>query len=243
MNIIQREKAPPALIGIIEDAYEGIPNIKSVVIGASMPWLVRGTNRALGGYDPQTGVIFIDMENCARCIEWMAKGCMYIPNVWINLMYTVHHELIHACQVLDDPELATIHPTPQEKEDEANEMALSAVWSWFERGGIIPPLEEMEYVGQYIAKVLNVAFSLDPDMVLQEIEAVKTGGVAKVESVLASHDHFNDNGSTVDLGGKTSIQILYENIDAGKIGTKSGQQRYLKASEFLALDDEGTFPK
>jgi hypothetical protein len=105
MNIIQREKAPPALIGIIEDAYEGIPNIKSVVIGASMPWLVRGTNRSLGGYDPQTGVIFIDMETCARCIEWMAKGCMYIPNVWINLMYTVHHELIHACQVLDDPEL------------------------------------------------------------------------------------------------------------------------------------------
>ena len=147
---------------------------------------------------------------------------MFIPNVWFNLMFAVHHELVHACQILDDPTLIGVDGVPKDEEDQANQMALDAVWSWFDQGGKIPPLREMGWVGEQIAKTLSGIYGTNPESVIEEMDMVQTGAVANVEAMIVAQDHFND------------IELLYSNIDKGEIGIRANGQRYLAADEFLA---------
>ena len=221
MKIILKQEAPLELVRIIDQAYADIPNINDVLIGIDFPELVE--RRALGAYDPMFGNVYIDMANCLRDKRWMKKGCLFIPNVWINLMFAVHHELIHACQILDDPQLIKMEGMPQELEDDANLMAQDAVWSWFNQGGKIPPLEEMGWTGTAIATTLDGLFATNPYDVVEELGMLEMGGAANVAVVVASHDHFND------------IETLHAQIDAGIIGLTSKGRRYLTAAEFLAV--------
>jgi len=221
MDIIIKKEAPLELVRIIDQVCSDIHTINKVIIDAFIPELAP--KKALGAFDPETGTIYIDMANCLMDKRWMEKGCLFIPNVWINLMYAVHHEVVHACQVIDNPNLIAMNPLPKEVEDEALEMAQDAVFSWFEQGGKIPPLREMGWVGEGIAATLNGLFSRMPEDVIKEMDMLKVGAVAEVDAVIVSHDHFND------------IDLLHSEIDNGKIGLKVNGQRYLTADEFLAI--------
>ncbi len=218
MEIILNKEAPPLLVQIIHEAYEGIETIEKVVIDAFfLP------HEYLAAYDPAIRAVLIDVGHCMTNKKWMNKGALFIPNVWMNLIFAVHHELVHACQIQDNPELAALKKCPPELEDEANQMALDAMFSWFEAGGIVPPIREMGWIGEMIAKTLNGVFNSHPQEVLEEMEMTKTVAVAKVDKVISSHDHFND------------IELLYSEIDKGNIGLTANGQRYLTATEFLAV--------
>lgn len=221
MKIIVHEEAPAELIRIIDQAYADITSIKAVEIGINFQPLRE--NEEVGAFDPASGTVFIDMQNCLTNRQWMKKGCLFIPNVWLNLMYAVHHELIHAVQVADDPSIIDLPAIPEAKEVEANQMAVDAMFSWFEAGGKIPPLKEMGWIGEAIASTLNGLFNRMPEAVSEELDLMKIGAVARVEIVISAHDHFNDS------------DILYANIDKGEMGIKSKGQRYLTASELLAV--------
>ncbi len=221
MKIIVHEEAPPELIRIIDEAYTDITSINTVEIGIDFEPLRE--KKALGAFDPVAGTVFIDMQNCLQDNRWIQKGCLFIPNVWLNLMYAAHHELIHAVQIIDDPSIIDLPTTPEAKEVEARQMAVDAMFSWFEAGGKIPPLNEMGWIGQAIASTLNGLFSRMPEAVAEELDLMKTGAVARVEIVISAHDHFNDS------------DILYTNIDKGEMGIKLNGKRYLTASELLAV--------
>lgn len=221
MKIVLHQEAPPALVSIIDQAYTDIISINAVELG--IDFIPLREKQAVGAFDPASGTVFIDMQNCLRDRRWMDKGCLYIPSVWFNLMYATHHELIHAVQVVDDPSLIDMDVVPKDKEDEAHYMAMDAMFSWFEAGGKIPPLGEMGWVGEAIASTLNGLFSRMPEAVIEELDMMKMGAVARAEAVTSAHDHFNDSS------------ILYENIDKGEIGIKFNGKRYLTASELLAI--------
>lgn len=221
MKIMLHQEAPLMLISTIDQAYTDIASIKAVHIGIDFPTLRE--KKAIGAFDPVSGTVFIDMQNCLRDNRWIKKGCLFIPNVWFNLMYATHHELIHAVQVVDDPSLIDMDVVPKDQEDEAHQMAVDAMFSWFEAGGKIPPLIEMGWIGEAIASTLNGLFSRMPEAVVEELDMMKIGAVARAEVVISAHDHFNDS------------KILYEDIDRGKIGIKFNDKRYLTASELLAI--------
>jgi hypothetical protein len=217
MEIIINKEAPPSLIQIIHEAYEGIDNIKAVLVDAYI--LPPGD---LAGFEPDTGRVIIDMGHCMTNIGWMSLGAYLIPNAWLNLMLAVHHELVHACQVTDKPELAKLDELPPELEAEANDIAMDAVHSWFKAGGQIPQLENMGWLGEEIAKVLNGIYDNNPHTVLEEMKLLQLGGVANVEKLITSQPHFNDPDHLRTL------------IDVGEFGLKIGDKLYLRGDEFIA---------
>lgn len=215
-EIVIRTEAPPLLVQLANEAYEGIESVKKVIFTAfELP------NQYLGAFLPKEGAVIIDLGHCMVLKEWMAKGSTFIANVWMNMLFTIHHELIHACQVMDDPSILNCEECPQELEDEANELAKEAMYSWFEAGGKIPPLKELGWVGEMIGKTFNDLLSQKPQEIMAEMDALAAGAIAKADVVVATHDHFND------------IPLLYQLIDEGKIGVKVEGQRYLTATEFL----------
>lgn len=217
MEIIINKEAPPSLVQIIHEAYEGIDNIKAVVLDA---YIIPGGD--LAGYEPETNRVIIDMGNCMKNISWMKLGAHLIPNAWLNLLLAVHHELAHACQVADNPALATLDKLPEELEKQANDMALDAAHSWFKAGGIIPQLEDLGWLGDEIAATLNAIYNTDPHGVLEEMQLLQLGGVANVEKMLASQPHFNDPDH------------LRTMVDVGEFGLKIEDRLYLTGEEFLA---------
>ena len=166
MEIFIQNEAPPELIRIIDQVYDGIENINNVVIGTAIPELAE--KKALGAFEPVTGTVIIDLQNCLTDKRWMYKGSLFIPNVWFNLMFAVHHELVHACQILDNPSLITAEVMPPELEVQANQMAQDAVWSWFDQGGKIPSLAGLGWIGKQIARTMNGLVSRVPESVIEE---------------------------------------------------------------------------
>jgi hypothetical protein len=215
-EIIIQTEAPPLLVQLVNEAYEGIESVKKVVFTA-----FELQDKALGVFIPLIETVYIDLGHCMVQKEWMAKGATFVANVWMNMLFVIHHELIHACQIMDHPELMELSEVPQEYEDEANELAKEAMYSWFEAGGKVPSLRELGWVGEMIGKTFNDLLSQKPDEIMLEMDALTAGAIAKADVVVATHDHFND------------IPLLYQLIDEGKVGVKVNGQRFLTATEFL----------
>ena len=89
-------KAPKEMVRLIEDLYPSVESIKKVIINANIAFL----HGKMAVFDIDTGTIIFDIGTCIEDIRWMKKGCLYIPNVWFNIMYVTFHELAHAKQVL-----------------------------------------------------------------------------------------------------------------------------------------------
>jgi len=221
MDIILKKEAPLELIRLISEEYSKAPLIQRVIIDINIPELAE--KKALGAFDPVNRTVYIDMMNCLSDGRWMEKGALFIPNVWMNLLFVVYHELEHARQILYNPQLIQEEGMPQELEDEANEFAIDCMFDWFQDGKMIPPLNEMGWIGESIIDTLNALVSRMPDMVREELDTYKAGATAIVEKVISAHDHFND------------VDLLLSEIDTGNIGLKVNGQRYLTANEFLAV--------
>lgn len=216
MQIIAHKDAPFVVTQLVTEIYEGITSVKEVIFNAFVL-----PNNWLAAFSPSDGRVIIDLGHCMTNKKWMEKGTTFIANVWMNILYSIHHELIHACQIMDNPELIQLKEVDPQLEEEAEAMAREAMYSWFEAGGKIPPLKELGWVGEQIAETLNGLFGAHPQAVLEEMDAWQVGAIAYADVVAATHDHFND------------IPLLYDEIDKGNIGKMVNGRRFLTATEFL----------
>lgn len=225
MKIIDNIGAPPELVRLIDTLGQEVEGIDRVVICAFMPDLQE--QRAIGAFEPTTKTIIIDLGHCLTDYRWMEYGALFIANVWLNVVVAVFHEFAHASQLHNGD--VTIKEMEQDSEvydlveGEAVESAIQEAYNYFSDGHAVPPLKEMGWLGEHIAKTFNNVYSKIPEQIMEEVEAHKSGAVADVVSMTAALPHFSES----------SIQDLSENIGNGKFGVVVESKQYVTMSEFL----------
>jgi hypothetical protein len=229
-RIIDNLGAPPQIIRILSRGIEDSNGLlKTVIFDAMIPDLVK-TN-SMGAFDPGEGIIFIDLGMCITQRSWMnKKGLLLIANVWFNLLFASLHELAHVDQLKEEPELIEFDNLPEEYEDEASAMAAVGMESYLE-DHVIPPLNEMGWVGQELKDLYNKLYVSMPEAVFTELAIQGTNLVALAEDA-ARKD--NESGRYDD---EASIVRLLESIDEGRVGGRVDENRYLTAIEILHIKD------
>ena len=224
MEIIDNRGAPPELIRLANAAASKCKKVKKVIFGA----FIEELNGDLGAYDPAEETIVIDMGACIKKQAWMKKGILFIPNVWFNLVFTFFHEMAHAFQLEEDPDLIKLDVLPEAYEHEANIVAEDSLLEWAKHGSI-PRLNELGWVGDEIKNLLNILYSTKPDIVNEEME---------VEGTEAAADALHASLS-IELGDSTEDRDkLLKSIDEGLIGLKIRGKRYLTAYEAINTTHE-----
>lgn len=158
--------------------------------------------------------------------SWMKKGVMYTANVWFNLVWTFFHELVHAQQLEQEPELAALDSLPQIYEDEACGIGLDSTLYWALHHDM-PTLNEMAWVGEQIKLLLNRMYAQTPETVNEEIDLQGTNLVARAEEAATNSKEYSTEEETA---------LLLKSIDEGLVGGKVGNRKYLTAYEAIDLD-------
>ena len=219
VHIIDNKGAPPELVRIAQMAGGECAIIKTIVFDAFIDKL-KGK---LAAFDPTNGTVIIDMGNCINDRGWMKKGIMYIPNVWFNLVFALFHEVAHAFQLEEDPELLDFDTLPPEFEDEANTIAEDSLLEWAKEG-VIPRLNEMNWVGEQIKLLLNRLYAQVPHEVVDEMAVEGTTAVANaIHAAIVNPQYEN----------KEDMHQLLEAIDDGYIGIVVNGKRYFTAYDAI----------
>lgn len=227
MEIVDNKGAPAELIRIAHKAASECKKVNRIIFDA----FINELNGDLGAYDPVTETIIIDMGACIVKRAWMKKGILYIPNVWFNLLFTFFHEMEHAFQLEEDPELLKLDSLPQEHEDEANIVAEDSLLEWA-KDGLIPRLNELGWVGNEIKKILNQAYTTTPADVVDELNVEGTEAVANaLHASLISNQYEN----------KEEMAELFNAIDTGHVGVKVKGKRYFTAYDAINTTHQCTF--
>lgn len=226
MNIILNKEAPLELVRIInqldKDHNHGVENI---IIDAFIPALA--SNKAIGAYESTTKTILIDLGNCLTDSHWMKYSMLYIPGVWLNAVVAVFHEFSHACQIAHEPYIAELEEDDdliEIIEEDAMKSAMMHALEYFTNGGKTPPLQEMGWLGEQLAKTLNGIYSQTPLQVIEELDALKSGAVAEVKAAISALTHISND----------DIPLLHENIDNNQAGVKMEDRYYMTMGEFIA---------
>jgi hypothetical protein len=222
MEIIDNRGAPPELIRIANEACKEHKSVKRVIFDAFIEELAG----APGAFRPEDGTIIIDMGACLLNKAWMKKGIMYTANVWFNLVWTFFHELVHAQQLEQEPELMALDYLPKDYEDEACDTGLKSLSMWALYNDV-PTLNEMGWVGEQIKILLNKMYAQMPQVVNEELDLQGTNLVAGAEEAAANSKEYND---------QEEIALLLKSIDEGLVGGKVGNKKYLTAHEAIDLD-------
>jgi len=213
-RIIDNKGAPPELVRIANYIIEEYERVDLILFDA----FIKDLKGNCGGYNPDNNFIVIDMGVCLTKRDWMAKGIMYIPNVWFNLLTALFHEAAHAIQLEDDPTLAAVNALPAQYEKEACKIAWRALFDWTKENDV-PSLNEMSWVGSEIKKILNKAYTQTPGSVIEELDLERTGAAANALHV-----------ALID-GGEEYKTKLFNSIDTGESGIKINGKRYLTTHE------------
>ena len=219
VQIVDDVGAPPELIRIAHKAARECTKVKKIIFSA----FIKELSGDLGAYDPENETIIIDMGACVTKKAWMSRGIMYIPNVWFNLVFAFFHEMAHAFQLEDDPDILILDPLPQEYEDEANQVAEDSLLAWA-KDNTIPKLNELGWVGIQIKAMLNKLYVQLPNAVNEEMEVEGTEAVANALHAMLTA------GDIEDAEGRKKV---LESIDNGDIGVKVAGKRYLTAYEAI----------
>lgn len=218
-QLIELVEVPAALRKIIRSEtadLEGV--IETIVVGA----YIQDMDGTTGTFVPETKTVYLDLGNALNESALYNAGMMFIPNVWYTLLWAFGHEVEHGCQLEADPELIEFEKLPQEYEDMAMQAGEDLVLRWAQLN-TIPPLEELGWLGKQLVVMLNVMYTKHPEL-SNEPHQYQLGAAATLKSVLALHE-FTTNGK----------EVLIQEIDAGNIGLKIGNDRFLTAYEFLGL--------
>lgn len=219
VHIIDNKGAPPELVRVAQRAGAECPIIKVIVFDAFIDKL-KGN---IGAFEPKSGTVIVDMGNCIINKRWMKKGIMYIPNVWFNLVYALFHEVAHAFQLEEDPELLEFKTLPDEYEEEAHTIAEDSLLEWAKEG-VTPRLNEMNWVGEQIKSLLNRLYAQIPHEVIDEMAVEGTTAVANaLHAALVNQQYEN----------KEDMLALFDAIDDGYIGVVVNGKRYFTAYDAI----------
>lgn len=223
MEVIDNRGAPPELVLEIFTECMRLP-VKYIVFDA----FIEDLNGALGAFNPDTGTIYIDMGACITDKNWMKKGILFIPNVWLNLLMVGFHEAAHAFQLNEEPELACLDELPQDYEDEAAAIAEKRLLQWAKKPTVkVPTLNELGWVGDQIKFLFNKLYAQMPEYVNEELDLQGTDLIANAEIAAAASKEYC---------APEEIALLLKQIDEGSIGGKYKQKKYLTAYEAIDLD-------
>jgi hypothetical protein len=217
-QIIEMVEVPAALMEVAKREVEDVSTVDAIVFGAYL----EVTDGCLGTYAPENKTIFIDMGNALNEKAMYNSGMMFIPNVWYAILWAIGHEVEHARQLEIEPTLIEFDRLPQEYENNAMQAGEDLVLEWSEENNI-PPLNELGWLGKQLIVMLNAMYTTHPD-IADETDYMAAGAAAPLDAVLANHE-FTEKGE----------RILIEDIDAGKMGVKIGNARFLTANEFIGL--------
>ena len=223
IEIVDERGAPPELIRLARDAAVQCQKVDSIIFGA----FISDLNGNLGAYNPDTQTIVIDMGQCLINRDWMEKGILFIPNVWFNLVYTFFHEMAHAFQLEEDPEIAELDELLPEYEEEANTIAKDSLLEWV-KDGTTPRLNELGWVGDQIKVLFNKMYVHHPKAVLEEMSAEGTAAAADALHAIL----------TKGVEDPEDRAKLIESIDEGLIGIKINTKHYLTAYEAIDTTHE-----
>ncbi len=210
--------APVELVALAAELMTTTPCVEIVVFGAYMDHM----DGCIGTYCPELKTVYIDMGNALNDQALYNAGMMFIPNVWYALVWALAHEVEHACQLEAEPELVEFSKLPQEYEDTAMQAGADLVLDWSEHHNV-PTLGALGWLGEQLIVMINAMYTKHPE-VADEVTHVPFGAAASLEAVFANHE-FTNRGK----------EVLIEEIDAGNIGLKIGNDRFLTAFEFLGL--------
>ena len=225
MEIVDNKGAPAELIRMAHEAAGKCTKVKRVIFDA----FIKDLENKLGAYDPRTETIIIDMGHCLMQRDWMKKGILLIPNVWFNLVFTFFHEMGHAFQLEEDPALVDVNPLPQNYEDEANTIGEDSLLEWAKKG-IIPRLDEMNWVGDQLRIILNRMYTQVPEVVIEELNAEGTEAVANALHLILATNQYDT---------KEDRAKLFKDIDEGQLGTKVKGKHYFTAYEAINTNHDG----
>jgi len=219
VQIVQLEEVPADLLELVRVETQDLDGVvDGVVFGAFMEHM----NGTVGTFVPNTKTVYIDMGNALTQSALFNAGMMFIPNVWYTIIWALGHELEHACQLEAKPELIEYAKLPQEYENLATEVGSELVLRWSHHH-TIPPLNQLGWLSKQLVVMLNAMYSKHPD-VADEADQYPLGAAAQLEAVFANWE-FTDKGK----------EVLIQEIDAGNIGVKVGNDRFLTAYEFFGL--------
>ena len=224
IQILDTKGAPPELVRIARRAALECKKVKSVIFDA----FIEDLNGNLGAYNPDSQTVVVDMGSCIKTRTWMEKGILLIPNVWFNLLYAFFHEMAHAFQLEEDPELLEFDELPQEYEDEAHVIAKDSLLEWA-KNGTIPRLNELGWVGDQLKSLFNQMYVQTPDIVIEELAIEGTAAAANALHVALTKGTAED-----PVERNTTLQ----SIDDGLIGLKVNGKRYLTAYEAIDTTHE-----
>jgi len=217
-QIMELVPAPPALKELALELMKNAPMVNAVVFGAYMDHM-EGT---IGGYCPELRAVYIDMGNALNDNALYNNGMMFIPNVWYTLIWALAHEIEHACQFELEPALIKYDKLPQEYEDAAMAAGEELILDW-SKNNTVPGLHDMGWLSKQLIMMLNAMYTKFPE-IADEATHVPLGAAANLDVVFATHE-FTERGK----------EVLIEDIDAGKIGLKIGNDHFLTAYEFFGL--------
>jgi hypothetical protein len=211
-------EAPKKLMELASELMELTPCVETVVFGAYMDHM-EGT---IGTFCPEVKTVYIDLGNALNESALYNRGMMFIPNVWYTLIWALGHEVEHACQLEAEPELVEFDRLPQEYEDMAMQAGADLVLDW-SSNNTVPGLHDLGWLGKQLVVMLNAMYTQHPE-VADEATHVPLGAAAELDAVFANWE-FTQNGK----------EVLIQEIDAGNMGVKIGNDRFLTAYEFFGL--------
>ncbi len=227
MDVVGTVAAPPRLLGIIEDTFKDLDNVKLVIVAPQIDDMDKVGAIDIDEKDGKINVL-ISLQNCVQSTHWVNKGMLYIPNVWYNMLYAVYHEAAHCKQLLADPELTSDFDHTHAlaiMEHAADIEAISLMFEWSKKNNA-PNLREMGWAGEQIQAVLNGLYAKHSAVVDEELDFMDTNIIAKAAVTAAN---------TNEIGTAEEMTSLIEHIKTGSMGKVVKGRCYLSAEEFFGL--------
>jgi len=172
------------------------------------------------GFAPKSKTILINMDAVITDATWIRRGIRLSAAVWMSLVYGLYHELIHAWQLKEEPQLAQLDELPREYEVQATENGLALMADYLAHHNL-PRIEEMGYLGQLILNVFQHIMPKMPNKVKEELQLNGTNAAAELSTIAALTKEIE-----ID-----EIERLMARIDEGVIGQKVDNKYYLTAYE------------
>jgi len=147
-------------------------------------------NGKTGAFLPDEKTIIIDIGHCITNHYWLDRGATSIANAWFNMIYTLFHELKHARQLSERPELVQMAHLTDEYETDAREYGFLSLEEWSINDGVIPELDELGVAGETLKESLNQLYASATEEVDIELSAQGTnlaGYMAKTATTLVEN--------------------------------------------------------
>jgi len=204
----------PRLIEITAKLIEPLTTVDTVRF-ESWPEI---TESKTGVFIPEKREIVISLGNVLNNYDLHRMGMFYIAGIWFTALWTIMHEVIHAKELEKNPNL---EPT-DEHERLVQAETKKAVIEYTSQN-TIPPIEEWGWLTEQITDTVNALYEKGDTALLDELDMLKIGAVAKVDTILNLYQ-FNDPPQ------------MYKAILDGEFGLKEGSDYYLTANDFFGLD-------